>query len=205
MSITLGKIRTILASQTALRLLFFALGITGVLATVALQPARAGRSAPAGIPANLRVPPGNALFHIGHATGTQNYICLSTGWAAYGPQAVLFDKVNEQSLTHFLSPNPAEANTPRPTWQDSRDSSLVWAAPVPGASFTPDPTAVPWLLLQVVGTAEGPTGGSRMAQTTYIQRIYTTGGLTPAGACTEGEKALVPYTADYLFYKAKGK
>jgi Protein of unknown function (DUF3455) len=31
--------------------------------------------------------------------------------------------------------------------------------------------------------------------------VNTTGGLKPTGACTEGAKALVPYTADYYFYK----
>ena len=41
-----------------------------------------------------------------------------------------------------------------------------------------------------------------MTGTTYIQRVNTTGGLKPTGSCTEGAKSLVPYTADYFFYKA---
>jgi hypothetical protein len=113
----------------------------------------------------------------------------------------LFNKENEQILTHFLSPNPDESNAARPTWQDSRDTSTVWANPIQGASYTPDPTAIAWLLLKVVGKAVGPTGGDKMTSTTYIQRLNTTGGLKPSVACTEGDKALVPYTADYFFYK----
>ena len=170
------------------------------------QPAFADDGTPPDVPTNLQPPAGNRLFRVSHAVGTQDYVCLSTGWAspAYGPQATLFNDENEQILTHFLSPNPDESNIARPTWQDSRDSSTIWANPVPGASYTPDPTAIPWLLLQVVGRVEGPTGGDKMTSATYIQRVNTTGGLRPTGACTEGAKALVPYTADYYFYKSTG-
>ena len=180
-------------------------GVAAVAFTVpSPQSVYADDSTPPNVPTILQPPAGNRLFRVAHAVGTQDYVCLSTGWAspAYGPQATLFDEENEQTLTHFLSPNPDESNAARPTWQDSRDSSTIWANPVPGASYTPDPTAIPWLLLRVVGKAEGPNGGDRMTGTTYIQRLNTTGGLKPTSACTEGDKALVPYTADYYFYKA---
>jgi hypothetical protein len=182
-------------------------GVAAVAFTVpSPQPAYADDSTPPDVPTNLQAPAGNRLFRVSHAVGTQDYVCLSTGWAspAYGPQATLFNDENEQILTHFLSPNPDESNTARPTWQDSRDSSTIWATPVPDASYTPDPTAIPWLLLKVVGREEGPTGGDKMTGTTYIQRVNTTGGLKPTGTCTEGAKALVPYTADYYFYKSTG-
>ena len=180
--------------------------VAAALTALAPQPAYADDSTPPDVPTNLQVPAGNRLFRVSHAVGTQDYVCLSAGWASpvYGPQATLFDDENEQILTHFLSPNPDESNTPRPTWQDSRDSSTVWANPIQGASYTPDPTAIPWLLLKVVGKVEGPTGGDKMTGATYIQRVNTTGGLKPTGACTEGAKALVPYTADYYFYKSTG-
>lgn len=180
-------------------------GVAALAFTVpAPGPAHADDSTPPDVPTNLQPLAGNRLFYVAHAVGTQDYVCLSTGWAspAYGPQATLFDEEHEQVLTHFLSPNPDEANTARPTWQDSRDSSTIWANPIPGASYTPDPTAIPWLLLKVVGNEEGPTGGDRLTGTTFIQRLNTTGGLKPTGACTEGAKALVPYTADYYFYKS---
>ena len=193
-------------NQITRRILLTACGTALTLALTALLPqlARAGKAAPPDVPESIQVPPGNRLFREGHAVGTQNYICLSTGWAspAYGPQATLFNEDNAQIITHFLSPNPDESNTPRPTWQDSRDTSTVWGNPIPDATSTPDSTAIPWLLLEVVGAAEGPTGGDRMTGTTYIQRVNTTGGLKPTGSCTEGDKALVPYTADYFFYKA---
>ena len=192
--------------QIARRILLTACGTALTLALTVLLPqsARAGKAEPPDVPASIQVPPGNSLFREGHAVGTQNYICLSTGWAspAYGPQATLFDDDDDQIITHFLSPNPDESDTPpRPTWQDSLDTSTVWGDPIPDATDTPDPTAIPWLLLKVVGAAEGLTGGDTMTGTTYIQRVNTTGGLKPTGSCTEGDKALVPYTADYFFYK----
>jgi hypothetical protein len=43
------------------------------------------------------------------------------------------------------------------------------------ASVTVDPTAIPWLRLSAASTAAGPDG-DRLVDTTYIQRIATTGG-----------------------------
>ena len=195
------------ANEIVRPILFLACGIALALALMISRPARADDSTSPNVPTSLQVPVGNRLFRVAHAIGTQNYVCLSTGWGspAYAPQATLFDDENEQTLTHFLSPNPDESNEARPTWQDSHDSSAVWANPIPGASYTPDPTAIPWLLLRVVGRAEGPTGGDKVTGTTFIQRVSTTGGLKPTGACIEGSRALVPYTADYFFYKADNK
>ena len=96
--------------------------------------------------------------------------------------------------------------TIRATWQDSRDTSTVWAMAI-AASSDPAfvaPGAVPWLLLEVVGAQDGPTGGHRLTQTTFIQRLNTAGGIAPSTGCAlatdVGKKALVPYTADYFFY-----
>ncbi len=191
-------------SDTMRRIFLLACGMALLLALMVSQPARADRVTPADVPSIIQVPAGNQLFRVAHAVGTQNYICLSTGWAsaAYGPQATLFNQDNEQILTHFLSAYPVGSGSFFPTWQDSRDTSTVWASPVKDAKYTPDPTAIPWLLLKVVDTAVGPTGGDKMIVTTYVQRLNTTGGLKPTTSCTEGDKYLVPYTADYYFYKA---
>ncbi len=163
------------------------------------------------VPANLEVPAGHRPYLIARASGTQNQICLpgtsETGlvWSFFGPQATLLSDRDEQIATHFLSANPYEDGKGRPTWQHSKDSSAVWAEPIASSA---DPAfveagAVPWLLLHVVGAETGPTGGRKLSRTTYIQRVATTGGLTPAGACyVLGAKTFVPYTADYVFYKA---
>jgi hypothetical protein len=208
MNANIGKNRNIVLGQTMRRIVLLVAGIAFALALAVAQsqPAQAGYAGlkPPEVPTIIQVPAGNQLFRVAHAVGTQDYVCLSTGWAspAYGPQATLFNEDNEQILTHFLSAYPVGSDTYFPTWQDSRDTSIVWANPVKDAKYSPDPTAIPWLLLKVVNTAVGPTGGNKMFGTTYIQRLNTTGGIIPTRACAPGDKALVPYTADYYFYKA---
>jgi Protein of unknown function (DUF3455) len=200
----------------ASRLLSVACATTFVLASSAALPARAQELhvKPPTVPTDLQVPEGHRLFFVGHAFGTQNYICLpattATGvaWTLFGPQANLFDDRDEQVMTHFASPNPDEKGTIRPTWQSSRDTSAVWglafkSVPAPGVA-----PAIPWLLVQVVGDEDGPTGGDRLTATKWIQRLNTTGGVAPSSGCelsTDiGKRAFVPYTADYFFYKRAG-
>jgi lipid-A-disaccharide synthase-like uncharacterized protein len=167
---------------------------------------------PPPVPPTLQVPAGHQAFLEGHAIGTQNYLCLpsdaSVAWTFVGPQATLFNRWNWQRITHFLSPNPDESDMPRATWQHSLDTSSIWAVAIAASS---DPSfvaseAIPWLLLQVVGTQPGPTGGDRLTATTFIQRVHTTGGVVPSTGCVEvtdvGQRAFVPYTADYVFYAA---
>jgi hypothetical protein len=163
-------------------------------------PAHADDAAPPPVPHGLQVPAGNQAFLEGDAIGTQDYICLPSGWTFFGPQATLFNEQDKQIITHFLSPNPFENGTPRVTWQDSEDTSKVWGMTI--ASTAVDPHAIPWLLVKVVGAQDGPTGGDELSETTYIQRLNTAGGVAPSTPCTVGMMALVPYTAEYFFYKA---
>lgn len=59
------------------------------------------------------------------------------------------------------------------------------------------------VLGSAASTTSGPDG-DRLAQTTFIQRVATTGGLAPAaGECEAGAQVEVPYTADYYFWKAR--
>jgi hypothetical protein len=68
------------------------------------------------------------------------------------------------------------------------------------------PGAIPWFLLEVTGSQPGPTGGSLFSQTSFIQRVNTTGGSLPPAACEPaGNIKFVPYTADYIFYRTAAK
>jgi hypothetical protein len=150
---------------------------------------------PPDVPPAIEVPAGNRVFLVVHAIGTQNYTCNGSGaWGPAVPSANLFDKNGRLVGTHFGGP----------TWQ-YMDGSSVLGTRIAGVSVPPPPAppvAIPWLLLQMVSTTTGPDGGDRLTDTTYIQRVHTTGGLAPAGACVTGTTASVPYTADYYFYRA---
>ena len=175
------------------------------------QPAHAEHVTPPEAPDRL-VPTGATAFFVGHGVGTQNYICLPSGtgfkFVLFTPQATLFDDGQKQVITHFFSPNPVENGSIRATWQD-RDTSTVWASATQMATHDTDPGfvesgAVAWLLLQVVGSQSGPIGSNKLAPTTFIQRVNTSGGLAPSTGCDSsadvGREAFQRYTADYFFY-----
>jgi hypothetical protein len=193
--------------------------------------AAAQKVTPPTTPAIITPPAGNSAFLVGHAVGTQGYICLPTSagastasWTVKGarPEATLFQSFfgqDVQIITHFLSPdtNPNEA-APNPlpfgsaTWQSSFDSSKVWAQvlhsnSIPAGSdpSCPNTGAIACLLLESIGSQQGPTGGKVLTKTTFIQRLNTKGGSAPTDGCFTsadvGNQALVPYTADYFFFR----
>jgi hypothetical protein len=185
----------------------------GMAFTIALpRPARAQSVTPPPVPPGLEVPAGNVAFLLGRGVGTQNYECQPSpsigkvAWTLFTPQATLFSDQQDQLTTHFLSPNPDEGGiVGRVAWQDSRDTSTVWARAI---AMVPDPNgtgAIPWVKLEAVGKRAGPTGGHTLSDTTFIQRVNTVGGSAPETGCNLptdiGNKAFVSYTADYFFYK----
>ncbi len=98
-----------------------------------------------------------------------------------------------------------------PSMQHSKDSSAIWGSVIASATSVTEPNfveagAIPWLLLAVVAVQAGPTGGNKLTDTTYIQRLDTSEGVAPVVGCAApadiGKKALVPYTTDYYFYRA---
>ena len=202
----------------------FALGCT--LSTV--PRAAAQNITPPTTPAIITPPAGHSAFLVGHAEGTQGYICLPTSagastasWTVSSsrPQATLTSFGREfPVINHFLSPdtNPNEA-APNPlpfgsaTWQSAFDNSKVWGQvlhsnTIPAGSDPSCPSAgsIPCLLLESIGSQEGPAGGKTMTKVTFIQRLNTNGGSAPADGCLVpgdvGKQTLVPYTADYYFF-----
>jgi hypothetical protein len=170
---------------------------------------------PPAVPSEIKVPPGKVLFMRAPASGTQNYICLPSGtgvaWTLFGPQATYFFTIpafpglSAPIGTHYLSPNPQENNTPRPTWQQ-HDGTKLWAKAI-ASSTDPafvHPNAIPWLLLQVVGK-ENKERIPFVSTATHLQRVHTSGGLKPDNGCSVaseiGKTAFVPYQATYLSYR----
>jgi hypothetical protein len=189
--------------------------------------AAAQQVTPPPTPTAITPPDGNSAYAVGHAFGSQGYVCLpdtkngGTSWTINParPEATLFVDVFGQPvqiITHFASidANPnANATLPvslggNATWQSSFDTSKVWAKAVGTVVAGTDPVscpntgAIPCLLLQSIGNQQGPTGGKFLAQATFVQRLNTNGGAAPITACTVGQTQLQPYTADYFFYRA---
>ena len=174
---------------------FLAVGIVAAAAAWPLaQLAYAGPSGP-DVPIDIQILDGNKVFLVGHALGVQIYPCnaVSGGyaWGPSTPRADLFDDNGKLIATHYGGP----------TWQ-AKDGSYV-VGRVEGRF--PVANTIPWLKLSAASRGSGPYG-DRLAGTTFIQRVATTGGVAPPPAdCNEGTvgtREEVDYTADYYFWKA---
>jgi hypothetical protein len=173
--------------------------VAGVVAMSAVVAASASaRPAPQTAPGDLLDPrtyaAGSRLYLVLHATGVQKYTCQANGtWLFTDPEATLYKTTGAKKPvgTHFLN-----FSTGRPVWRFRGGSSVEGARTqsAPGG-----PGNIAWLLLQAAATSHG-----RLGQTTWIQRLNTTGGIAPAGACTTGATTAVRYSADYFFWRKAG-
>jgi hypothetical protein len=187
------------SKERSIRMRFVDLSVAAALA-LASSPGSAAADAPgsasacgAGMPAGLAVPAGNDLAFELQAEGVQIYACATAGggfaWTFQAPEARLLGLGGRADGSHYAGP----------TWEGS-DGSKVVAAKVEGA--TPDPAAIPWLLLRAASHA----GSGRMAEVSFVQRVKTSGGNAPAGGCDaahSGAVARVPYRAVYCFYRKR--
>jgi hypothetical protein len=167
-----------------------ALGAVTFNASAAENPEAAAQAAAGAeftrgrVPVAVRPPAGSR--YVGSAvvtTGTQTYTC--TGGVFTGasvPEAQLAGRIGR--LHHYKGPS----------WEHTRDGSIITAAKA-GESTVPG--AIPQLLLQVNGHT-GKTGV--LTKVNYIQRLNTSGGTAPAGACTDGQTKAVKYGATYVFW-----
>jgi hypothetical protein len=141
------------------------------------------------------VPDGNRLAFQFDGIGVQIYTCQASAtgyaWVFKAPEANLY--------SHGFLVGKHYAG---PTWE-FLDHSKVVATKIAG--FAPDPSAIPWLMLQ----ASSHEGRGLMSNVTYLQRFDTVGGLAPTAGCDAdhvGSEARVDYTSTYLFYEAsKGR
>lgn len=167
------------------------------VAPAALAEMPAVATVAASVPITLQPPTGNVAYLLGHATGVQIYTCTVSGasfsWGSSIPAATLYNAEGDQIATHFAGP----------TWQ-ANDGSTVVGHKLQSVTVTPD--SIPWLLLSATSTTTGTTGGDTLSETTYIQRLFTRGGLAPAASsCNVGtvsSVASIPYTAIYVFFEA---
>ncbi|UQU63930.1 DUF3455 domain-containing protein [Couchioplanes caeruleus] len=166
-----------------------AVAVAGAVTTVTLNASAAEQTRPVPRPSASTTPskidPPAGLHKLGSyrvVTGTQTYTCANGSFAgASVPEAQLAGLRGR--IHHFKGPS----------WQSERDGSLVTATKV---ADLPRTGTIPELLLEV----NSHTGTGILSKAAYIQRLYTSGGVAPAGTCTDGETAAVPYSAVYVFW-----
>ncbi len=149
------------------------------------------------IPPALALPAaGQTLLLHALGRGVQIYTCSSTtdadagvsyGFVFTAPDAMLLDEQMNVIGHHSAGP----------TWALTDGSQITGSVLAKLAS--PDPTAIPWLLLK--GASNNGTG--KLAPAAYVHRLNTQGGVGPTMGCdatTVGTQARVQYSADYYFW-----
>jgi hypothetical protein len=177
------RLRPLDVTRAALALLLLAL-----VAPVEAGPGHDNRPPDLGAGQNLQVPAGNDLFLHTYGEGVQIYTWTGTSWSFVSPEALLYADPEYHHLVAFHYAGP--------TWE-SLDGSLVVGEAI--QSYTPNPDAIPWLLLEAVSHE----GHGIFQRVTFVQRLYTEGGIAPTVPGNfPGQVARVPYTAQYFFYRA---
>ena len=150
----------------------------------------------ASLPAAVQVPAGHKVAMETVGIGQITYECrakkdqaMEQEWAFVGPDARLTDRQGRVIGRYFGPPA---------TWEN-KDGSKVTATQVAVA-----PAGAGNIPLQLV-KANPAMGMGAMQGVTYIQRVATQGGVAPAAACAAGnvgQKQVVKYQADYIFWRA---
>lgn len=151
----------------------------------------------ASLPDPVKVPAGHKVAMETVGIGSITYECrvkanTTAGeheWFFVGPDAKLNDRGGRQVGRYFGPPA---------TWE-SMDGSKVTGAQVAVAPAMAG--SIPYQLVK----ANPATGNGAMRGVSYIQRVETRGGVAPSmpcGAGNVGQKQLVQYQADYIFYTA---
>jgi len=143
------------------------------------------------IPEEIAVPNGQQQVLLLHAKGEQVYQCISQqgaySWQLQRPNAQLFDDAGRVVGSHLAGPE----------WV-YQDGSRVTGRAIKKVEVAPD-SAVAWVLLEAVDHH----GDGVFANSRFIQRVKTRGGLPPVSDCNAnhlGMEKAVAYSADYIFY-----
>jgi hypothetical protein len=183
----MGRARLVAIGVAAAALAAVGAGVTAVSAGAApnASPKLSGdqfQSDQQQVPSAIRVPGGYRRIAVMGSRGVQTYQCTNGAWTFLQPDAILqFD--GRAEVLHSRGP----------VWTSVTDGSSVTAAVVASA---PSPDAIPQLLLEHTANR----GPGLLADVVFVQRLNTTGGLSPTGACTDGTTASIQYTADYTFW-----
>ena len=150
----------------------------------------------ASLPDAVKVPTGHAVMMETAAAGDITYECRVKAampgqfeWVFVGPDAGLKDRSGQMAGKYYGPPA---------TWE-SKDGSKVTGTQVAVAPASPG--SIPLQLVK----ANPAMGSGVMQGVSYIQRVNTQGGVAPTAPCTApatGQKQVVKYQADYIFWRA---
>jgi hypothetical protein len=150
----------------------------------------------ASLPEAVKVPAGHVVAMETVGAGDITYECRAKAgmagqfeWVFVGPDAKLMDRAGKQVGTYVGPPA---------TWA-SMDGSKITATQVAVAPNGAD--NIPYQLVK----ANPAMGMGAMQGVSYVQRVATRGGVAPMMACgasSMGQKQVVKYQADYIFYRA---
>jgi hypothetical protein len=148
------------------------------------------------LPDTMKVPAGHKVAMETVGVGEITYECRADkdmagkyAWTFAGPDAKLLDRSGKQVGKYFGPPA---------TWEAMDGSKIT------GKQLAVSPGGAGNIPLQFV-QANPAMGMGAMTGVTYIQRVKTMGGVAPASTCgmaNMGEKQIVKYQADYIFWKA---
>lgn len=171
------------------------LTLSALLGACATAP-KAPPFSQAALPAAVQVPAGHKVALESVGVGEITYECRAKSgaagqheWVFVGPAATLQDRAGN-SLGRYFGP-PA-------TWAHMDGSALT------GTQLAVAPAGAGNIPLQLV-KANPATGMGALNGVTHIQRVATQGGVAPAKTCDAagtGQREVVRYQADYIFWKA---
>lgn len=147
-------------------------------------------------PDAVKVPAGNKVAMQTVGVGEITYECKvkadmpgAFAWVFVGPQADLMSRSGTKLGTYYGPPA---------TWASTDGSKIT------GTQLAVAPGGTGNIPLQLV-KANPAMGMGAMTDVTYVQRLFTQGGVAPTSTCdatTLGSKQIVTYQADYIFWKA---
>ncbi len=144
------------------------------------------------IPAALAVPAGNVFLFREFGSGILSYNCPVTPDSAETPTIFLRDTPSTTSpIIGSHSLNAAGGLV----WQALNGSQIVAQPQTKVPAPNPQKDA-PWVLLKV----QSNMGTGPFSQVTFLQRVFTSGGVPQAPCNPNQTQVLVPFTTQYWFY-----
>lgn len=150
----------------------------------------------AALPDAVKVPAGHRVALESVGAGEITYECRAKTavagqfeWVFVGPDAALSDRSGKRIGKYYGPPA---------TWEAMDGSKIT------GAQLAVSPASAGSIPLQLV-KANPAMGAGAMQGVTYIQRVATQGGVAPSVQCdasSMGQKQIVKYQADYIFWRA---